>query len=758
MRWLAVAALVLPLLVFTAGAHLAFRTTVSTAKADLLSDVAVAKEQVTRVLDTHRLIAGEVNGLVGRLDGDAIIRQEASLRAQIVAIVAPFPQVSGVVVIGADGRPLVTTLAYPVDRALRFDDRDYFQALRDNTAHLAIGEIVLGRLSHRRNFSIAVRRGFDPDRFDGLILVTVPPEYFEQFDAALFDKNPDYNAGVFRDDGANLARYPALDAAAPPAHFSDPLLRAIRDNPAAGMVRGASNPDDTERLIAYRKLDEYPVYVTVGRTWESIVGEWRGLMATHLIFGIPATLALFCLSLLAMRHERRQTDTVAALRAEADRRALAEEALRQSQKMEAIGRLTGGIAHDFNNNLTVISSSVELLKRRLPPGTEALHKLTDAAMQGVGRAATLTQRLLAFARQQPLEPAPLDAGRLVADMSDLLHRSLGESIALETVLAGGLWLTRADANQLENAVLNLVVNARDAMPDGGKLTIETANTHLDEAYAAAHAEVQPGQYVMLAITDTGTGMPPDVMAKAFEPFFTTKPVGQGTGLGLSMVYGFVRQSGGHVKIYSEPRQGTAIKIYLPRFVKDEARPPAAMPGAGGLLARGAGETILVVEDDEAVRRSSVEALRDMGYRVLEAADAMEGFRLVADRSDIDLLFTDIGLPGGVNGRVLADAACAVRPGLRVLFTTGYTRNAIIHNGMLDSGVFLLPKPFTLTALATKVREAIDAPASGLPGGVPGGLPDGVPAGLGAASAPGESAEASAPALGVSADAGRGHGQ
>jgi signal transduction histidine kinase len=547
-----VAAIALPLMVFSAGAHLAFQTTISAAKADLLSDVAVAKEQVTRVLDTHRLIAGEVNELVGRLDDEAIAAQEAALRARIMAIIAPFPQVSGVAVIGTNGQPLVTTLAYPVDHSLRFDDRDYFQTLRDKPDHLAIGEIVWGRLSHRRNFSIAVRKGFDPDRFNGLVLVTVPPEYFERFDAALFDKSPAYSAGVFRDDGVNLARYPALDPASPPPRFGDSLLQGIRDNPAAGLVRGVSSPDPAERLIAYRKLDEYPVYITVGRTWASIVGEWRGLMATHLIFGVPATLALFGLSLLAIRHERRQTHTVAALRAEADRRALAEEALRQSQKMEAIGRLTGGIAHDFNNNLTVISSSVELLKRRLPPGTEALHKLTDAAMQGVGRAATLTQRLLAFARQQPLDPEPLDAGRLVADMSDLLHRSLGESIALETVLAGGLWLTRVDANQLENAIINLAVNARDAMPDGGKLTIETANTHLDEGYAAAHADVQPGQYVMLAITDTGTGMAPEVIAQAFEPFFTTKPVGQGTGLGLSMVYGFVKQSGGHVKIYSEP--------------------------------------------------------------------------------------------------------------------------------------------------------------------------------------------------------------
>ncbi len=249
------------------------------------------------------------------------------------------------------------------------------------------------------------------------------------------------------------------------------------------------------------------------------------------------------------------------------RREVAEEALRQSQKMEAVGRLTGGIAHDFNNHLTVISSNIELLQRRLPPDSSALNRLTEAAMAGVQRAATLTHRLLAFSRQQPLEPEPLDVSRLVSNMSDLLRRTLGEHIAIETVLAGGLWQTRVDANQLENVLLNLAVNARDAMPAGGRLTIETANTQLDEAYAAAHAEVTAGQYVMLAVTDTGTGMTPDVISKVFEPFFTTKPLGQGTGLGLSMVYGFVKQSGGHVAIYSEPGQGSTVKVYLPRFVR-----------------------------------------------------------------------------------------------------------------------------------------------------------------------------------------------
>ena len=388
------------------------------------------------------------------------------------------------------------------------------------------------------------------------------------------------------------------------------------------------------------------------------------------------------------------------------RREVAEEALRQSQKMEAVGRLTGGIAHDFNNHLTVISSNIELLQRRLPPDSASLSRLTDAAMAGVQRAATLTHRLLAFSRQQPLEPEPIDVSRLVSNMSDLLRRTLGEHIAIETVLAGGLWQTRVDANQLENVLLNLAVNARDAMPTGGRMTIETANASLDEAYAASHAEVTAGQYVMLAVTDTGTGMTPEVIEKVFEPFFTTKPLGQGTGLGLSMVYGFVKQSGGHVAIYSEPGQGSTMKVYLPRFVRPETHPASENAPAAPAHPRGSGETILVVEDDEGVRRSSVEALRDIGYQVLEAGDAMEGVRLIVDRGGIDLLFTDVGLPGGVNGRALADAARSAQPGLRVLFTTGYTRNAILHNGVLDHGVHFIAKPFNLNALAKKIREVL----------------------------------------------------
>ena len=399
-------------------------------------------------------------------------------------------------------------------------------------------------------------------------------------------------------------------------------------------------------------------------------------------------------------------DTNRKLLHEVTHRESVEEQLRQAQKMEAVGQLTGGIAHDFNNLLAIIIGSLQAIQRRLDTGqVGALLRYVDSASEAASRAATLTHRLLAFARQQPLSPEPINANALVAGMSDLLRRSIGEAVRIETILAGGLWYTHADPHQLENAILNLAVNGRDAMAEGGRLTIETANVDLDEHYAAENPEVTPGEYVMVAVTDTGSGMPPDVIAKAFDPFFTTKPVGQGTGLGLSQVYGFVRQTGGHIKVYSEVGQGTTVKLYLPRFAGEisetrEQEEPKPLPRARRR------ETILVVEDEPAVRRLSVEALEELGYRVLQADSAAAGLLLLDAHPETKLLFTDVVMPD-VNGRKLADEALQRRPDLKVLFTTGYTRNAVIHNGVLDSGVQLLVKPFTLVQLASKVRDILD---------------------------------------------------
>jgi PAS domain S-box-containing protein len=385
-----------------------------------------------------------------------------------------------------------------------------------------------------------------------------------------------------------------------------------------------------------------------------------------------------------------------------------DEALRQAQKMEAVGQLTGGIAHDFNNLLQVIVGNLEALLRHLPADSGRLQRAANQAMNGARRAAALTQRLLAFSRRQPLDPKPINVNSLVQNTAELMHRSLGETIAIETVLGSGLWRIEADGNELEAALLNLAVNARDAMPDGGKLTIETSNAHLDEVYSANHAEVQAGQYVAICISDTGVGMTAATLNQVFEPFFTTKPVGKGTGLGLSQVYGFVKQSGGHVKIYSEVGQGTTVKIYLPRLqsaLDTESVDAELLPAEGS-----AEETILVLEDDDDVRAYSVESLRELGYRVIEAHDGPSALRLLERQPRVDLLFSDVVLPGGLTGAQVSTQALSIRPGLKVLFTTGYARNAIVHQGRLDKGVHLITKPFTLNELAAKVRDVLDASA------------------------------------------------
>ena len=392
---------------------------------------------------------------------------------------------------------------------------------------------------------------------------------------------------------------------------------------------------------------------------------------------------------------------------EMTQRRQAEEALRQAQKMEAVGQLTGGIAHDFNNLLAGIAGSLELLQTRVQQGRlDAIPRYVDAAQGAVKRAAALTQRLLAFSRRQTLNPRPINVNRLIAGVEELIRRTVGPSIVIEVVGAAGVWPTLIDPHQLENALLNLCINARDAMPDGGRLTIETANKWLDER-AGAERELPQGQYISVCVTDTGTGMTPDVIARAFDPFFTTKPLGVGTGLGLSMIYGFARQSGGHVRIYSEEGMGATVCLYLPRHY-GEAEDMAVDPVISTAGQFGHGETVLVIDDEATVRMLVCEVLEELGFNAIEVVDGPAGLRVLQSDARIDLLITDVGLPGGLNGRQVADAGRVHRPGLKVLFITGYAENAVIGNGHLDPGMQILTKPFALEALANKIREMIEA--------------------------------------------------
>jgi len=404
-------------------------------------------------------------------------------------------------------------------------------------------------------------------------------------------------------------------------------------------------------------------------------------------------------------HERgRARRVVVSARDVTERRAL-EAQLRQAQKMEAVGQLTGGLAHDFNNLLTAISGSLERLQVRLAQGRLGdLERYLHAANSAAKRASALTHRLLAFSRRQTLDPKPCDANRLVSDMTELIRRTVGPAIEMEFVAAAGLWSITVDANQLENALLNLCINARDAMPDGGHLTIETANRWLD-LRAARERELPAGQYVSLCVSDTGGGMAPDVVSRAFDPFFTTKPLGEGTGLGLSMVYGFVRQSGGQARIYSEVGQGTMVCLYFPRNLGMAPEGETSAAAEDAARAEG-GETVLVVDDEPAVRMLAVEVLEDLGYIAIEAEDGRSGLAVLESSARIDLLVTDVGLPGGMNGRQLADAGVALRPGLRVLFITGYAENAVVRGGHLTPGMHVMTKPFALDELANRIRNIL----------------------------------------------------
>ncbi|MEG3088305.1 PAS domain S-box protein [Sphingomonas sp. PB4P5] len=384
----------------------------------------------------------------------------------------------------------------------------------------------------------------------------------------------------------------------------------------------------------------------------------------------------------------------------------AQDALRQSQKMEAVGQLTGGLAHDFNNLLTGISGSLEMMQIRIAQGRTAdVERYVGAAQGAARRAAALTHRLLAFSRRQTLAPKPTNVNQLVTGMEDLIWRTVGPAVEVEAVSAAGLWPSLIDPSQLENAVLNLCINARDAMPEGGKITIETCNRWMD-VRTAEQRGLDPGQYISLCVSDTGTGMAPDVIAKAFDPFFTTKPIGEGTGLGLSMIYGFAKQSGGSVAIYSEVGDGTMVCVYLPRHlgdaeVVDDDSDTEAAPRAE------AGETVLVVDDEPTVRMLVAEVLTDLGYTAIEAVDGAAGLKVINSDMRIDLLVTDVGLPGGLNGRQVADAARSVRPGLKVLFITGYAENAVLSHGHLDAGMHVLTKPFGMDVLATRIRSLIE---------------------------------------------------
>ncbi|KQZ01395.1 hypothetical protein ASD45_11455 [Pseudolabrys sp. Root1462] len=709
LKLLIAASIILPLTIFAIASWISYDQHMSEASDRLQRTVGTMQEHAIKVFETFAISERYLEELFNGVPDATIRADERGYSERLRNYTKTLPQLRDLWVIARDGKPLVSGTIYPLPPDLDLSDRTYFAVHTAGKVDTYISEVVKARAADTDFFAITRKREDATGRFDGVYLVSIAPEYFTRYYSQLPQSDVSV-AGLVRADGVTLARYPAVTPGVLPS--TTPMMKAIAMQPIAGFTYGTSALDGAQRIIAYRKLPDYDVYVYAALNTATVRSEWMSDMSAHLVFGIPATLAMVGLGILTLRHTRREAEAMTLLREEAARRQSTELALRQAQKMEAVGRLTGGIAHDFNNLLTAIIGNVELALRRNTSEDGRVANSLNAIRQASMRAATLVQRLLTFSRQHPQEVKVVDVNRLVNDMSELLHRSIGETVRVETVLAGGLWKAAVDPNQLESAILNLAVNARDSMTSGGRLTIETSNAYLDETYIKqSGAEVESGQFVLIAVSDTGGGMTPEVRDRAFDPFFTTKPAGVGSGLGLSMVYGFVKQSHGHIQIYSEIGQGTSIKMYFPRLTDPSAYP--AWEAVAELSPSRHGkhsETILLVEDDHDVSRFVIDALSDIGYNVIHADNAADALEKLKAEPSIALLFTDVVLPGGMNGRELANEVKKLRPELPVVFATGYTRNAIIHHGRLDTDVDLLTKPFTTDALAKKLRQVLDGGA------------------------------------------------
>jgi two-component system NtrC family sensor kinase len=693
LKTMLVASIVIPVALFSYASWINYRDTIAHADEQLTASLNILSEHASKVFQSVDLAVTSVDAIVGDLSDEQIKARQEALHYQLSKLEKALATVDAIFIADRNGRPLVSSAIFPLPPETSVADRDYFQAQAERNAGTYVGAILRSRATKERFFGVSRRRPADDGQFTGIIMISVVPKVFTEFYKQLAEDSS-ASFSLARRDGAILARYPVLPGDVTHYGPDSEFIRSIGSQPEHGIVT-TSSIDGTQRRIAYRKLGNSDLYVSDGLQTDEIYSRWIRLMASHLIFGIPATLFLFGLVLLTIRRTQ-------AFYAEAERRDLAEQALRQSQKMEAVGQLTGGVAHDFNNLLTIIIGNLGIAKRGVVEARA--ERALNNALVGAERAAQLTQRLLAFSRRQPLNPRVLDVNKLIVSISDLLVRTLGENIELESIGAAGLWKIEADASELESTLLNLALNARDAMPEGGKLTIETGNAYLDEGYCEQHAGVKPGQYILIAVTDNGGGMSAETIDRAFEPFFTTKEAGKGTGLGLSQVYGFMKQSEGHVKIYSESGEGTTIKLYLPRRDGNEAAHSVDEPVGSE---RGRAETILIVEDDDGVRQYASEILRDLNYQIIEAKDSASALRLLDADKKFDLLLTDVVLPGK-NGRELATEVERRRPGTKIIFMTGYSRNAIVHHGRLDPGTALIQKPLIERVLAQKIRQILDS--------------------------------------------------
>ena len=690
--------LLLPTALFVIASWLDYRSAYADAYRGLERSADVAREQAAKVIDESSQVGDRVTDLLRGMDAADVHRSEQSLHDAFASIVLRRPQVEGVLVVGIDGHPLAAAGIYPVPTDVDVHERDYFHEVVEHAAPLFLSKVDLGSVSQTAFIALAMPWTGVDGTLRGVIDVSVPPSLFEDFYAALGGDGADSRDGsvitMARGDGQLLVRYPPLPSSgttlAPP---DGTFMQAIAARPDAGTFIGRSLDTSVTRLFAYRKVQDLPVWIVAGRARRVVILSWLETIGGHLMFGVPATLALVAISWTALVRTGREERALSQARHEIQRRERAEEALLRSQRLEAVGQMTGGVAHDFNNLLTIILGSAELLERR-PDDVARVRRVAGQIMLAAKRGGDITQQLLAFSRRQFVNPQTVNLNTCLLEFKPLLERASNESIRVELDLQPHLHSARLDPGHFEAAILNLVGNARDAMPGGGRIRITTCNQRVEDDGAT---DLAPGDYVRVDVSDTGTGMDATTAAKAFEPFFTTKGIGEGTGLGLSQVYGFAKQAGGDSRIVSIPGEGTTVQLLLPRTNEGEPAPAEASSPRKAEP----GEVVLVVEDEPNVLATTVESLRDLGYTTITATTAQSALDRLREADRVDVLFSDITMPGGMDGLQLSTEARRVRPQLRVLLTSGYASGQV-----RQADVALLTKPYDRSQLAKELSAVL----------------------------------------------------
>jgi two-component system, NtrC family, sensor kinase len=691
LQLLMVASLVLPAALFLYASYNDYRGVYAVADERIGRSLDVLQEQALKVFETVDRIFPEVGEVVRGMSDDQIRAAQGSLTPRLQRIVAVMPQVQSITLIGRDGRPLASSEPQAMQSGADFSDRNYFTAQKGSNAGTYVGDVHAStiRAAGTDLFDVSQRLPSADGSFRGVIAIAVRPRYFADF-YSMIEQSPGNFYALARADGALLARYPAGLLPSQQLSSASKLRRSIGQGLAHGLYSVTSEVDRRNRRVGFRKVPGFPLYAIAGIDAAAIRAAWLAQAGGHLIFGLPVTLLLFFALWVVLRRTRRLHD-------EAERRGLAEDALRQAQRLEAIGQLTGGVAHDFNNLLMIVSGTVQRLRRHVS-GDKETH-LLDTIANATQRGESLTRQLLAFSRRQTLQPSVIDLAERLPEIKDMLSRSLRGDIDIRVGVPRRPCAVKVDPNEFELAMLNLAFNARDAMPSGGTLTISAKPVLMR---GKSSEEGLSGDFVAVRVADTGTGIPPDVLPRVFEPFFTTKDVGKGTGLGLSQVYGFARQSGGAASIATSARRGTAVTLFLPRTWEASAQP---RPQTAALAAPPRAGTVLVVEDNAEVAEVAQAYFEQLGYAVRHAPSAQAGLDLIESEAHTDLVFSDILMPGGMNGLQLADAVRRRYPDVAVLLTTGYSSSA---QDAVRLGFAVLQKPYDLAGLERALRRARDA--------------------------------------------------